>query len=178
MTTLIGQPHTRIDGSAKVSGRALYPSDEAVKNPAWAFLLTSAIAKGRIKSFDLDDALRLPGVLDILTHQNVGDQASPPKQQSGGGTTTTEYPNPSWESLGQNAVMAAQWEKLGIAPEKAATIIGTRFDYNFNWTALAFTALIIVAYFVFMFRYSDHEYREVIAERFGDDDPSKTVEPR
>ncbi|MCJ2130827.1 hypothetical protein [Methylobacterium sp. E-045] len=97
---------------------------------------------------------------------------------AGGGTTTTEYPNPSWESLGQNAVMAAQWEKLGIAPEKAATIIGTRFDYNFNWTALAFTALIIVAYFVFIFRYSDHEYRDVIAERFGDDAPTKTVEPR
>jgi hypothetical protein len=92
---------------------------------------------------------------------------------AGGGTTTTEYPNPSWESLGQNAVMAAQWEKLGIAPEKAATIIGTRFDYSFNWTALAFTALIIVGYFVFMFRYSDYEYRDVIAERFGDDRPAK-----
>lgn len=88
---------------------------------------------------------------------------------AGGGTTTTDYPNPTWETLGQNATMAAQWEKLGIAPEKAATIIGTRFDYSFNWTALAFTALIIVGYFVFLFRYSDREYREVIAERFGDD---------
>jgi hypothetical protein len=92
---------------------------------------------------------------------------------AGGGTTTTEYPNPSWESLGQNAVMAAQWEKLGIAPEKAATMIGTRFDYSFNWTALAFTALIIVGYFIFMFRYSDYEYRDVIAERFGDDQAPK-----
>jgi hypothetical protein len=92
---------------------------------------------------------------------------------AGGGTTTTEYPNPSWESLGQNAVMAAQWEKLGIAPEKAATMIGTRFDYSFNWTALAFTALIIVGYFIFMFRYSDYEYRDVIAERFGDDPAPK-----
>jgi hypothetical protein len=85
---------------------------------------------------------------------------------AGGGTTTTEYPNPTWESLGQNATMAAQWEKLGIAPEKAATMIGTRFDYAFNWGAVALTALIIVGYFVFMFRYSDREYREVIAERF------------
>ena len=92
---------------------------------------------------------------------------------AGGGTTTTDYPNPSWESLGQSAVMAVQWEKLGIAPEKAATMIGTRFDYSFNWTALAFTALIIVGYFIFMFRYSDHEYRDVIAERFGDDQPPK-----
>ncbi|WP_246696940.1 hypothetical protein [Methylobacterium planeticum] len=89
---------------------------------------------------------------------------------AGGGTTTTEYPNPTWEALGQNAVMAAQWEKLGIAPEKAATIIGTRFDYALNWSALALTVVIIVGYFVFLFRYSDREYRDVIAERFGSDD--------
>ncbi|KAB1079243.1 hypothetical protein [Methylobacterium soli] len=90
---------------------------------------------------------------------------------AGGGTTTTDFPNPSWETLGQNATMAAQWEKLGFSPEKAASIVGTRFDYSFNGTALAFTALIIIGYFVFLFRYSDHEYREVIAERFGDDRP-------
>jgi xanthine dehydrogenase YagR molybdenum-binding subunit len=96
MSTLIGQPQTRIDGRAKVTGHALYPSDEAVKNPAWAFLLTSAIAKGRIKSFDLGDALHLPGVLDILTYQNVGDQAKPPKQQAGGGTTTSMQDDRVW----------------------------------------------------------------------------------
>lgn len=85
---------------------------------------------------------------------------------AGSGTTKSEYPNPTWESLGQNAVMAAQWEKLGISPDKAAVIIGTRFDYAFNWSALALTAAIIIVYFVFMFKYSDHEYKEVIAERF------------
>ena len=96
MTSLIGQPRTRIDGRAKVTGHALYPSDEAVKNPAWAFLLTSAIAKGRIKSFDLEEALRLPGVLDILTHEKVGNEAKPPKMQSGGGTTTTMESDQIW----------------------------------------------------------------------------------
>ncbi len=85
---------------------------------------------------------------------------------AGGGTTTKTVENPTWESLGQNAVMAAQWEKLDFTPEKAATIIGTRFDYAFNWGAMAFTALIIVGYFVFLFRYSDKQYRDVIAERF------------
>ena len=69
MTSLIGQPHTRIDGPAKVTGRALYPSDEALRNPAWAFLLTSAIARGRIARFDLDEARAMPGVIDILTHE-------------------------------------------------------------------------------------------------------------
>ena len=96
MSTLIGQPRIRIDGRAKVTGHALYASDEAVKNPAWAFLVTSGVAKGRIKSFDLTDALALPGVLDILTHENVGDEAKPPKQQSGGGTTTTMQSDKIW----------------------------------------------------------------------------------
>jgi hypothetical protein len=93
---------------------------------------------------------------------------------AGGGTTKTEYPNPTWESLGQNPTMAAQWEKLGFAPEKAATIIGTRFDYTIDWTALAFTAAVIVGYFVFMFRYSDREYREVIAEHFDGENSSES----
>lgn len=93
---------------------------------------------------------------------------------AGGGTTNTEYPNLTWEALGQNSVMAAQWEKLGIGPEKAATIIGTRFDYAFNWGSLALTGVIILGYFVFMFRYSDLEYRSVIAERFGEADPPET----
>lgn len=92
---------------------------------------------------------------------------------AGGGTTTTDYPNPTWDVLGQNPTMAAQWEKLGFSAEKAASIIGTRFDYSFNWVALGFTALIIVSYFVFMFRYSDREYRDVIAERFNEDKPHK-----
>jgi xanthine dehydrogenase YagR molybdenum-binding subunit len=85
----IGQPQIRIDGVDKVTGRALYPSDEAVAKPAWAFLLTSAIARGQVKGFDLDEALAVPGVLDILTHFNVGCEAQPPEQQSGGKSTTT-----------------------------------------------------------------------------------------
>ncbi|HEX8413601.1 MAG TPA: hypothetical protein VF637_06890, partial [Sphingomicrobium sp.] len=96
MTVAFGQPRTRIDGPAKVRGRALYASDEPVANPAWAFLLTSAIARGRIAHFDLDEALSTPGVIDILTHENVGGEAKPPKQQSGGPTTTTMQDDRIW----------------------------------------------------------------------------------
>jgi succinate dehydrogenase hydrophobic anchor subunit len=88
---------------------------------------------------------------------------------AGGGTTTQVFDSPTWESLGQNAVMAAQWEKLGFDPAKAAEIIGKRFDYSFSWLSFAITAVVIVGYFVAMLRWSDKEYREVIAERFGDD---------
>ncbi|GBD50399.1 hypothetical protein [Methylopila sp. Yamaguchi] len=87
---------------------------------------------------------------------------------AGGGSTTTAYDNPSWETLKQNPTMAAQWEKLGFTPESAAAIIGARFDYSVSWMAFAVTALVIVVYFVAMLRWSDREYREVIAERFDD----------
>ena len=96
MIVAFGQPHTRIDGPAKVRGHARYASDEPVANPAWAFLLTSAIARGRIKRFELDEALALPGVIDILTFANAGGEAKPPKQQSGGPTTTTMQDNRVW----------------------------------------------------------------------------------
>jgi xanthine dehydrogenase YagR molybdenum-binding subunit len=92
----IGEPRPRVDGADKVTGRALYPSDEAVASPAWAFLLTSAIARGQVKSFDLEEALALPGVLDILTHFNVGCEAQPPEQQSGGKSTTTLQSQRVW----------------------------------------------------------------------------------
>lgn len=94
--TLIGRPTVRIDGRAKVTGRALYASDEVVANPVYAFLLTSFIARGRVKGFDLDEARAVPGLLDILTHQNVGREAKPPKMASGGATTTSMENDQVW----------------------------------------------------------------------------------
>jgi xanthine dehydrogenase YagR molybdenum-binding subunit len=86
---LFGKPATRIDGAAKVTGAARYGSDEPVANPAYAWLVTSAIARGRIAALRLDAARAVPGVLDILTHDNVGGQAKPPPTMDGEPTTLT-----------------------------------------------------------------------------------------
>jgi xanthine dehydrogenase YagR molybdenum-binding subunit len=85
----IGDPVPRIEGRAKVTGRAVYAADEAVANPAFAFLVTSSIARGRIKRFDLARARAVAGVLDILTYENVGGEADPPPPHGPGGETTT-----------------------------------------------------------------------------------------
>src|ERR1700722_13172250 len=69
----MGQPIPRYDVRAKVTGKALYAADMALPDVAYAYLLSSRIAKGRIKSFDLKAARALPGVLDILTYQTIGD---------------------------------------------------------------------------------------------------------
>jgi hypothetical protein len=85
---------------------------------------------------------------------------------TGGGTVTNVPETVTWESLGQNPTMAAQWEKLGYTPESAAEIISTRFDYTIDPVWFVITALVIGGYFLFLVRYSDKEYREVISERF------------
>lgn len=72
----------------------------------------------------------------------------------------------TWESLGQNEVMQAQWEKLGYGVEDAAVLINDRFDYTIDPLALIVTAIVIIGYFVFLFRASDKEYREVLREKF------------
>lgn len=84
----------------------------------------------------------------------------------GGKTELTLADTTTWEGLGQNAVQQAQWEKLGLTPETAASMITSRFDYSFDLTALIVTALVVIGYFILLFRFSEIEYRDVISERF------------
>jgi xanthine dehydrogenase YagR molybdenum-binding subunit len=96
MAGLFGKPTPRIDGVAKVTGEARYASDEPVANPAFAWLVTSAIARGRVGAFRLDKARAVRGVVDILTHDNVGSLAKPPTQMDGAPTTTTLESDRIW----------------------------------------------------------------------------------
>jgi xanthine dehydrogenase YagR molybdenum-binding subunit len=105
---LFGKPTPRIDGAAKVTGAARYGSDEPVANAAYASLVTSAIARGRIAAFQLEDAKAVPGVLDILTYENVGAQAKPPPAMGGDGTTTTMQDARIWHDGQIIAVVIAE----------------------------------------------------------------------
>src|SRR5215475_8718941 len=90
----MGEPVPRIDGRQKVTGEALYPSDFPLRNPAFAYLVTSPIAKGRISQIDLAEAMAVPGVIDILTHENTRLKEVKFSTDGGGGPTT------SWQNLG------------------------------------------------------------------------------
>src|SRR5437867_7701821 len=72
----MGEPVVRYDARLKVTGEARYPSDMPVSNPAFAFLVPSGIAKGRLAGLDLKQARSVPGVLDILTHENTSELKS------------------------------------------------------------------------------------------------------
>ena len=79
---------------------------------------------------------------------------------------TKEWTGLSWEKLGQNKTMQAQWEKLGYTVESAADIITQPFDYTIDAAGVVITGLVIIGYFVFLMMMSGREYRQVIAEKF------------
>jgi hypothetical protein len=72
----------------------------------------------------------------------------------------------TWEKLGQNPTMQAQWSKLGYTKETAADIITQPFDYDIDVAGVALTGGVILAYFLFLMIVSNKEYKQVIAEKF------------
>lgn len=77
--------------------------------------------------------------------------------------------NPTWEALGQSPAMVEQWTKLGFADAAAAhDIIQNKFHYSVNWVEFVIMAVVVAGYFIFVFRASDREYRDVIDERFNE----------
>ncbi len=65
----IGAAVPRVDGHAKVTGEARYAADQQPADLVHAVVVSSAVARGRIVRFDLAEALAVPGVLEVLTHE-------------------------------------------------------------------------------------------------------------
>lgn len=82
-------------------------------------------------------------------------------------TVAAPVENPTWETLGQTPAQAAQYEALGYDPASAHDLILARFDYSFTAGALIVMIVVIVAYYALILKFSESEYREVIAEKFG-----------
>jgi xanthine dehydrogenase YagR molybdenum-binding subunit len=76
--TAIGQPITRVDGRAKVTGTATYAAEFQIPQLAYAVMVTSTIPNGRIQRMDTLAAQRAPGVLTVMTPANA------PKLPQGG----------------------------------------------------------------------------------------------
>jgi len=70
MASYIGNAIPRLDGRAKVTGAAKYAAEFNVPGLVYGSVVTSTIAKGRIRAIDTREALRVEGVIDVLTHEN------------------------------------------------------------------------------------------------------------
>ena len=70
MTAYIGTATSRIDGHAKVTGEAKYAAEYNFPGLAHGYIVDATIPRGRITSIDTSAALRVGGVLDVLTHEH------------------------------------------------------------------------------------------------------------
>ena len=67
-----GERVPRIDGPLKVTGRAMYTSDYHFEKLAFAVPVCAKIGKGKIRKMDSNAASRMPGVLGVYHHGNIG----------------------------------------------------------------------------------------------------------
>jgi xanthine dehydrogenase YagR molybdenum-binding subunit len=125
----MGQPIPRYDARAKVTGKAVYAADAALPDVAFACLLSSAIAKGRIKAFDLKAARALPGVLDILTYETIGDGIRKVKfSTEGGPASNSVVPLGSAEIAYAGQTIAMVLAETLEAAQDAAYQIGVEYE--------------------------------------------------
>ncbi len=69
-THLIGTDVNRIDGPAKVSGVARYAGEFFAPDMLYAVVVSGAIAHGEIASIDTHKAMKVPGAVEVFTHEN------------------------------------------------------------------------------------------------------------
>ncbi len=67
---LVGTAQRRVDGRAKVTGVARYAAEFAATDLLHGAVVSSAIAKGKIKRIDAKAAAAVPGVVKVYTHEN------------------------------------------------------------------------------------------------------------
>ncbi len=79
-TNILGPARSRVDGPLKVTGHAKYAVEFEVPKCSYAWPVESNIAKGKITKIDASAAQAVPGVLTVLTHQNVPEM----KEAKGG----------------------------------------------------------------------------------------------
>ncbi|KRP89090.1 aldehyde oxidase [Bradyrhizobium yuanmingense] len=70
MNAYVGTPTSRVDGRAKVTGAAKYAGEFAADGLLHGFVVEASIARGRIARLDTSEALKVKGVVDVLTHEH------------------------------------------------------------------------------------------------------------
>ncbi len=68
---LLGDPVPRVDGRLKVTGTATYAAEQQAENLAYAVVVQSTIARGRVTEIDTSKACSAPGVLEVITWHNA-----------------------------------------------------------------------------------------------------------
>jgi len=115
----VGKPLDRVDGRLKVTGGARYAAEFSAPGLAYGVLCQSTISKGKITRIDAAEAERAPGVLKVITYQNMPPVALPAGQ-------TSHLLDPEIQYSGQNVAVVVA-ETLEQA-EHAADLVHVEYE--------------------------------------------------
>jgi len=135
-TSYLGKPTSRVDGRAKVTGAAKYAAEYGAPGLAHGFVVTSAIAKGRIARIDTSEALAVDGVLDVFTHAHRPRMATAEKKYSDDIAPPGAPLRPLYDDRirfsGQPVALVVA-EELEIA-RYAASLVGVEYEQQAHLT--------------------------------------------
>ncbi len=128
----VGQPLDRVDAQAKVQGEARFTAEFQIENMAYAVPVYSTIAKGKIRKIDSGTAEQAPGVLAVITHQNIPRMKAPPIvdfHNIGKGFALSDLPimqnaEVHWDGEPVAIVVAETLEKA----EHAASLVSVEYE--------------------------------------------------
>src|ERR687895_2120261 len=119
MARYIGKEMSRVDGVAKVTGRAKYAAEFRAPNLAYGFIVLGAVAKGRIWEIDTREAERAPGVVRVFTHLNA------PKL---GPKASTEYAPPRNTREQDKSFRALQSDRIFFNMQPVALVVAETYE--------------------------------------------------
>jgi xanthine dehydrogenase YagR molybdenum-binding subunit len=130
----LGRSLARVDGEVKVRGEARFTAEFKIENMAHAVLVYSTIAKGEILKIDTASAQNVPGVLAVITHQNMPRMKAPPIvdfHNIGKGFALSDLPimqNPEihWDGEPVAVVVAETLERA----EYAASLVSVEYEVD------------------------------------------------
>ena len=129
--THIGQPRSRVDGPAKVTGTADYAADGVIAGLLHGAVVSSGIARGAITRIHTAAAEAVPGVVAVITHENrprtawlsrsYQDQVAPP------GTPFRAFYDETVQFSGQQCDRLT-WEGAATAGEVPVDVVALWTD--------------------------------------------------
>ncbi len=119
MARYIGKEMSRVEGVAKVTGKAKYAAEFQVPNLSYGFIVMGSIAKGAIKSIDTTEASHAPGVVRVFTHLNA------PKP---GPKTSTEQAPPRANEEQDKAFRALQSDRIYFNMQPVALVVAETYE--------------------------------------------------
>ena len=104
MPRYIGKEMSRVDGVAKVTGKAKYAAEFRAPGLAYGFVVTGNIARGTIQSIDTGEAERAGGVVRVFTHLNTPKFGPKPPVEEAPPRGTQPEEDKSFRALQSNRI--------------------------------------------------------------------------